>query len=417
MTQPELNTAQVGQDLPPGRHFVFVYPQIKKLTGAQRLILALAGSVVALPAEPSNRVTLLTHHFAPECRPALSHKVQLVESGANLNLSGNHYLDSLLEYGAVPALLKRLPEDTDALCFFGPPSLPGLWWAKRIRRLKVPLLYFCFEPPRAAYTDRAEVSRRMGKAGLLIRPLFRLYRPIDKYLARQAEMVLVNGEFGQQLIRETYNLPSIIITHGVDLPALENREAAIARLRQRYNLGDRPLVLTVNHLHPRKRVDLFLRAIALVVKEQPEATALIVGVGPEEASLKLLAKELGLNERQAIFTGFVPEQDLAACYAAAQIYGHTCRDESFGLAVLEASAAGLPVVAVDEGGPREIIVPGQTGFLVAAEPAALAGKISWLLANAAEARTMGERGAKRSGKRYSWERGAQALVDGLKWRQ
>src|SRR5690349_5092559 len=100
-TADVFQNAASGSQLPPGRHFVFIYPQIKKLTGAQRLILALAGAVADLPADPPNRVTLLTHRFAAECRPALPFKVNLIESGANLNLSGNHYFDSLLEYGAV----------------------------------------------------------------------------------------------------------------------------------------------------------------------------------------------------------------------------------------------------------------------------------------------------------------------------
>lgn len=399
--------------LPPGRHYVFIYPQIKKLTGAQRLILALAGAVAELPTTPPNRVTLLTHRFAPECRPALPASVELIESGTNLNVSGNHYFDSLLEYGTVPALLKRLPASANAICFFGPPSLPGLWWGKWVRRLKKPLLYFCYEPPRAAYTDRAEVSRRMGLAGWLARPLFLAYRPLDKFLARQADAVLVNGEYGQSLIRETYGLPSTVITHGVDLKLPGNISEAASKLKERYGLQNKKIILSVNHLHPRKRVDLLLRSLALLLKSQPEAAALIVGVGPEEQVLKNLAHSLGLSETQAVFAGFVPEEELAACYAAADLYAHTCRAESFGLSVLEASAAGLPVVAVDEGGPREIISPGETGFLVAAEPTALAEKMDWLLGHPAEARAMGQRGAQRSAERYTWRRGAEAFVKAL----
>ncbi len=426
-------------ELPPGRHFVFIYPQIKKLTGAQRLILALAGAVTALPGNPPNRVTLLTHRFAPECLPALPPTVQLIESGKNLNRSGNHYFDSLLEYGAVPSLLKRLPADTDAICFFGPPSLPGLWWAKRVRHLKKRLLYFCYEPPRAAYTDRAEVSRRMGLFGWLARPLLWAYRPLDKYLARQADAVLVNGEYGQSLIRQTYDLPSAIITHGVEIAPPSNLEEAVTCLRERYGLGDQRIVLTVNHLHPRKRLDLFLRSFALMAKEQPNVAALIVGTGPEEAALRNLATSLGLkvldkknpmselrpqklffeqnsklktqnSKPYVIFAGFVPEADLAACYATAEVYVHTGRAESFGLAVLEAGAAGLPVVAVDEGGPREIIVPDETGFLVPDHPFALCQKIGWLLSHPEEAQAMGQRAAERAAACYTWERGAEAFV-------
>ncbi len=390
-------------------HFVFIYPQIKRLTGAQRLILALAGALTALPQAP--RVTILTHRFAEECRPALSPLVGLIETGRNLNLTGNHYLDSLLEYGAGPSLLRYLPPDVTGLCFFGPPSLPGLWWARKIRRLKIPLLYFCYEPPRAAYTDRATVSRSMGKLGWIFGPLLWLYRPLDRYLTRQASAVLVNGEYGRQLIRETYGLESTIITHGAELPSADDAELAaqVARLRERYGWHERPIILTVNHLHPRKRIDLLIRAMPAVLEKYPAALAVIVGQGAAEAELRQLVGQLGLD-KNLFFAGFVPEAELPTMYAAANIYAHLGRAESFGLAVLEASTAGLPVVAVNEGGPREILRDGETGFLVEAVPSAVADKLNYLLAHPAESRQMGQTGATRARLRYTWEQGAKDFL-------
>ncbi len=395
-------------------HFVFIYPQIKRLTGAQRLILALAAAVAAAPAVEGSGpvVTLLTHRFAAECRPALSPEVRLIETGRNLNLTGNHYLDSILEYLAAPGLLRHLPQDATAICFFGPPSLPGLWWGKKIRRLRPKLLYFCYEPPRAAYTDRLEVTRRMGWAGRLARPFLWLYRPVDRYLARQADAVLVNGKYGQQLIRETYGLPATIITHGAETALAPGADGPgqVAALREKYGLDERPALLTVNHLHPRKRVNLLLETMPGILAEHPQAVALIVGSGPEKAALQGLAEKLGLTPEQVIFTGFVPETELAAHYAAASVYVHTGRAESFGLAVLEACTAGVPVVAVAEGGPLEILKDGETGFLVAPDPAAIGSKVNYLLAHPSEAVRMGKRGAKAVENRYTWQKGASDFI-------
>ena len=389
-----------------GSHFVFIYPQIKRLTGAQRLILALAGALT----ERGHKVTLLTHHFAAECRPALPEGVELVETGVNLNRTRNHYFNSLLEYGAVPSLLKRLPKHVTAVCFFGPPSLPGLWWAKHVRHMWQPLLYFCYEPPRAAYTDRREVSQRMGLVGRLVSPLFWLYRPIDRYLARQADSMLVNGEYGQELIQQTYGREATIITHGAELALPENLSEAAQAIRQRYDLGERPVLVTVNHLHPRKRVELLLQALPSIIEEAPETAALIVGQGPELENLKALAQQLNLSEKQVIFTGFAPDTELAAYYSAADVYVHTGRAETFGLSVLEAGRLGLPVVATNEGGPREIIVEGQSGFLVEATPTTLAEKIKWLLAHPTERQTMGQAAATRAEEKYSWAQGAQDFL-------
>ncbi len=404
-------------------HFVFIYPQLKNLTGAQRLILALAGAVAALPDEKNgpHRVTILTHKVSPACRAAIPPSVQLVETGFNLNLTHNHYFDSLLEYLSVPFLLRHIPKKenkqkgvqgkVDAICFFGPPSLPGLWWAKHLRRLKIPLLYFCYEPPRAAYTDISEVSRAWaGKLGGLVRGLFRLYRPLDRYLAKQADGILVNGLYAQSLIRETYNLPSTVITHGVDFLPLDNLAETVQQVRTRHGLLDRRVVLTVNHLHPRKRIDLQLKAMPLLLKECPNVALLIVGSGPEAANLRELANQLELTPQQVVFAGFVSDVELAAYYAVADLYFHSGRAESFGLSVLEASAAGLPVVAADEGGPRDIIVDGATGFLVEATPENFAAKAAWLLDNIAEAKKVGQTGAELVAMKFTWGMGATSFV-------
>jgi glycosyltransferase involved in cell wall biosynthesis len=385
-------------------HYTFIYPQIKKLTGAQRLILALAGAVAE-----TDQVTLLTHRFAPECRPALSPKINLIESGANLNRTGNHYFDSLIEYGSVPALIKRIPQDSGAICFFGPPSLPGLLWAKWRLRPRRQLLYFCYEPPRAAYTDRKEVSQRMGKIGLVMRGLLWLYRPLDRFLARQADTVLVNSRYVQGIIKQTYGLDSTVITHGVDLPVPPNLAETVACIRQKWGLDGRKVIITVNHLHPRKRVDLLLRAMPDILKQHPEATALIIGIGPEEAHLKNLARELGLTAQQVVFAGFVPEAELAAYYTLADVYAHMCREESFGLSVLEASANGLPVVAANEGGVGEIVQEGVSGFLVPAIVTNFVEQICWLLAHPEKAKAMGEAGKQISNKKYTWQLGADKL--------
>jgi phosphatidylinositol alpha-1,6-mannosyltransferase len=246
----------------------------------------------------------------------------------------------------------------------------------------------------------------MGKImGRLAYLGFGLYRPIDKYLVGQAGAVLVNGYFGQSLIRDTYKLPATVITHGFELA--ETGVTTAVQVRQRYKLGDRPIILTVNHLHPRKRIDLLLKAMTAILEECPQVVALIVGQGPEGNALKVLATTLGLDETQVIFSGFVAEAELAAYYQAAQVYAHMGRDETFGLAVLEASANGVPVVAANEGGPREILEEGVTGFLVEAQPSQFAAQLSWLLQNPSAAQEMGAQGAKAAHARYTWQQGAQ----------
>ena len=186
-------------------------------------------------------------------------------------------------------------------------------------------------------------------------------------------------------------------------PARETR----AEARQWLGLEDvAPVVLTVNFLHPRKRVDLLLRAWVDVGRRLPAAQLLIVGDGPEREPLQRLAWQLGVG--QAVrFVGFVPENRIAACYLAADALVHTAREETFGLTILEAGSFGLPAVAVDEGGPRTTIRDGESGVLVPAEASAIADAITLLLAEPERRRAMGECARAWIKARYSWERGAE----------
>lgn len=387
-------------------HLAFLYPQLKRLTGAQRLILQLARSTVAAGA----RVTLVTHRLHPEPRAALAPGVGLVQTGTNVDRFGQHYYDAAREYALAPALVRHIPLDVDALVCFGPPALPALWWARwqgwgAPRR---PLLAFLYEPPRFVDRDRAAVVAGMGSVGRLVGPLFGLYGAVDRGLVRAADALLANGAYGAARLHAAYGRPARILPHGVDFG--EPDAAAIAAVRARHGVpAGAPLLLSVNQLHPRKRLDLFIRAVAVVRAAVPAARGLLVGRGVDEGRLRAVAASCGVADAIG-FAGFVPDEDLPAYYRAATCYLHTGRDETFGLSVLEAAWSGLPVVAVDEGGPRDILCGGALGALAAADVDALAAAALGVLRDpeAARARAAAARADVRA--RFSWEAGAVALL-------
>ncbi len=400
----------------------FIYPRLRKLSGAERLILRLA-SYIAQRGVP---VTLVTHYFDARCAPALASQVQLAQTGARLNYSTNHYLNAPFEYLHSLRLLRYIGRDAEAVTFFGPPSLPALAWFSVRRNTRArgdhlsrsvgtgagaPLLYFCYEPPRFIYDDAAQVTARMGAGGMLARPFFGLYKMLDRAMVRRADALLANSQFGAARLRAAYGRAATVITHGADFaPAPPEQARAV---RAQYALEDKFVLLTVNFLHPRKRIDLFLRACAELKTRVPDAAALVVGAGPENDALQKLARELQLADTVR-FTGFVPDEMLPAFYAASDLYVHTCKNESFGLSVLEASAAGLPVIAVNEGGPREILYDGETGLLTEATAGAIASAADSLAHDAARRKQMGAAGRRRAAALYSWERGAQDFLDAFK---
>ncbi|MGI8858516.1 MAG: glycosyltransferase family 4 protein [Thermomicrobiales bacterium] len=389
-----------------GLHFAFLYPQIKKLTGAQRLILQLARYTIVA----GYRVTLVTHRLAAEPRAALPPGLAVVETGRRVDWFSHHYADAALEYLFAPRLIAHIPKDADTLVCFGPPSMPALRWARRTGwgAPERPLLAFLYEPPRFVDRDRRDVAAGLGRVGTLLKPLLGLYGAVDRRLVLAADALLANGVYGAQRLNEAYGRDAVVIPHGVDF--IEPDETAIAAIRARYALPEgAPVLLTVNQLHPRKRIDLFIRALAAVRASYPSAVGLIVGRGVDEARIRAEAARSGVMEAVR-FAGFVPDADLPVAYHAASVYVHTGRDETFGLSVLEAVWSGIPVVAVDEGGPRDILGGGAYGWLVPADVDAIAQAVQEILHDppAAKDRTQGASADVRA--RFQWEAGAAALI-------
>jgi glycosyltransferase involved in cell wall biosynthesis len=163
-------------------------------------------------------------------------------------------------------------------------------------------------------------------------------------------------------------------------------------------------------------VDWFLRAVHGAQEVGAPVGGVVAGAGPERARLEALAAELGLRD-SVRFAGFVPEADLPAVYAAADIYVHTGVQESFGLSVIEAAAAGLPVVAVAEGGPCDTVQDGRTGLLLPSTPEAVAAGLARLANHPGEAAAMGQAGAAFIAATYQWEQGAAVFLRVLADRQ
>ncbi|MFD5422401.1 glycosyltransferase family 4 protein, partial [Streptomyces sp. NPDC127069] len=141
-------------------------------------------------------------------------------------------------------------------------------------------------------------------------------------------------------------------------------------VRARLGLSDRPVVVCVSRLVPRKGQDTLIEAMPRILAEVPDAVLLIVGGGPYEAQLRTLAGTKGVAD-SVVFTGAVPWSELPAHYGAGDVFAMPCRTrrggldvEGLGIVYLEASATGLPVVAGDSGGAPDAVLPGETGWVV-----------------------------------------------------
>ena len=380
-------------------HFAFLFPRFKILSGAERLILKLSKSLV----EKGHSVTIICHQFDPSCKPLLAPKIDLKISGVRLDFFKNRYLNAAFDYFRSTALAPLIPENSDAVCCFGPAlaSTPAL-----LKTTKQPVLYFCYEPPRFLYTDRELIQKKLNLTGVFAKPFFDWYRNKDQKLVRSVTAVLSNSHFGAQQIQKIYNTQARVVTHGIDEYQPSNKRSDLRR-----QLGfkdDDIVVVTVNYLHPRKRIDLFLESVSKARKNNQQIKGLVVGDGPEKHRL-MRHPDAAITQ----FSGFVHEAELHDYYQVADMYLHTARLETFGLSVIEASANRLPVISVNEGGPCETVIPNETGFLVEANSDVIAASILKLANDRQLSEKFGMMGEKNVRKKYLWDQGAQDFLDTL----
>jgi phosphatidylinositol alpha-1,6-mannosyltransferase len=161
-------------------------------------------------------------------------------------------------------------------------------------------------------------------------------------------------------------LSGIIIPPGVDVDRFRPADADERRAtRVRFGLPtDRPLVLAVSRLVPRKGIDIVIDAVA----ELDGIDLAIAGSGRDRRRLERRAAALG---DRVHFLGRVSDADLPAVYACADVFAMCCRErwagleaEGFGIVFLEAAACGVPAVAGRSGGAHEAVADGDTGFVV-----------------------------------------------------
>lgn len=198
------------------------------------------------------------------------------------------------------------------------------------------------------------------------------------------------------------------VPSGVDTDRFAPDAGARAELRARYGLGDRPTVLCLSRLVPRKGQDYLIRTIEGIRAKVDGAVLVIVGGGPYEGALRTLARKAGVEEH-VIFTGTVPSAELAAHHTIADVFAMPSRTrgagldvEGLGIVYLEASATGVPVVAGMSGGAPETVLEGKTGLVVDGTSVdAITDAVVRILSDRALATSMGNAG--RSWVRAEWQ--------------
>ncbi len=229
------------------------------------------------------------------------------------------------------------------------------------------------------------------------------FRAVLGRIGEHADVVTYLGEYTRRrLVAAIPPAKLVRLAPGVD-PGLFRPDAPKAEL----GLADRPVVLCVSRLVPRKGQDQLIRAWPRVLRAVPDAVLLLVGDGPYRRTLERLAA----GHESIRFTGTVPAASLPGYYAAADVFAMPCRTrwngvdvEGLGIVFLEASATGLPVVAGASGGAPDAVKRGETGLVVDGEdPTEIAQAVVELLSDPAKARKMGANGRDWIAGEWAWE--------------
>ena len=283
--------------------------------------------------------------------------------------------------------LRRLSPDISHLHFPYPPGEVGQFFWGRSRKLII--------------TYHSDVIRQRVMLWLYRRLLLRILGKTDRIIVTSPNYI-ESSRYLQSVSKKCEVIPL-----GIDWrPFRRVNEEETKTLRERYGT---PLLLFVGRLRYYKGLDFLLQAVVSI-----PVNLVIVGTGPEEASCRALARQLGISHR-VFFAGDVTQQDLPSYYRACDLFvlPASHRSEAFGLVQLEAMAAGVPVICTElRTGTSFVNRDGQTGLVVPPrDPDALCGAIQQLLSDPERRKQMGRAGTLRVQSEFSKERMCQRTVE------
>jgi len=263
-------------------------------------------------------------------------------------------------------------------------------------------------PTVTAVHDLRDKGSRRGRLGR--------WRVRRRYGFDRAARITANSEHTRGcLLRLGVDAAKLALVHpGVDTRAFTPDPESGARLRRERGLEGRPMLLTVARLASNKGHARVIEALPALRRTLPDVVYAVVGGGGTRARLESRAADLGVADA-VLFAGRV--SDVRPWYNACDVFvmastptGRQLKaGEGFGMAYVEAGACGKPVVASSSGGGSEVVIPGETGLVVAPDDdPGLEAALDELLGDPARARALGEKALDHV-QRWDWSRGVVEL--------
>ena len=223
----------------------------------------------------------------------------------------------------------------------------------------------------------------------------------DSHLARCSRATHGLMRLADEIVVPSVFLREVFERHGYRVRVIPN-VVDLSRFRFRERLPLRPRLLSTRNLEPHYGVDLTLRAFSVLEGRFPEATLTIAGTGSQEHALRRLATRLG--DGNIRFAGRIEPQDMTRLYDEHDIFVNSSLVDNQPLSILEAFAAGTPVVSTAAGGIPAMVRDGETGLLLPQrDPEAMAAAVGSLLGDQALARRIARRAVAEASE-HAWPR-------------
>lgn len=221
-------------------------------------------------------------------------------------------------------------------------------------------------------------------------------------------IVAPSEDIKDMLLKFNVKKDIFVIPTGVNIQEIEN--ISPANLREKYNISpDDFILIYAGRLAKEKNIYFLLDVFVKILEKKKNIYFLIIGGGPEEEKIKEKMKEMQLAGK-VIITGMLPQKDVISYLKSSDIFVFSSLTETQGLVILEAQAVGLPVVALDADGVREVIHHGQDGFLLENEVDNFVEQVLRLLKDDNERRIISNK-AKENARNFSSSKQAERLID------
>lgn len=253
-------------------------------------------------------------------------------------------------YPGMNLIIKRLKLD---IIHVHSPVMLGRVGLRYARKCHIPVV-FTYHTRYDQYVHYIPVAQNLAKEVTL---------KYSSHFCNSCDHVIAPSQEIRDIIADQIRTPISVIPTGVPLERFENGNDQW--LREHYEIPEQnKILLFVGRLTKEKNLPFLLRTFQIVKQTLPDCTLVITAQGPLEEDLKALTMQLGLSlKNEVIFTGALPGQTLVDVYHSADLFVFSSLTETQGLVLIEAMAAGLPVVAVRASGVQDMVDHDVDGIL------------------------------------------------------